>query len=314
MKIKKLDLDGANEIGDDFDIAGRNEAEKVISEADPVVKEEPRDSAPSERVESFSLLPPSPKLPFVAPGTDKDNADDVILPRLIEATKPAAPGRILIKDLKNSLVYSEVVKEVENKAREKAARMEDGELSDSSGNNRTPTLSPSPSRGERLGTPSLSPESTRSGSPSLRDKVPRDDLRMILKEKEKKRLVEIRKTKHRNGKDRREEKDKRRRSNSRSKSKTHSRSRRSRSNGKEKSREKSRERAREREKSRDRWERERSRERRKISRDADNDRYRSRSRDRSRDRRNNRGRSRSRERKLVRIYLKIRPLSYNIIV
>lgn len=64
--------------------------------------------------------------------------------------------------------------------------MEDGELSDSSSDdNRTPTLSPTPPQGR---SPSFSPsrEKMRSKmySPSRRIKT---DLRLVLREKEKKR-------------------------------------------------------------------------------------------------------------------------------
>lgn len=103
--------------------------------------------------------------------------------------KQPIQGKILIKDLKNSTVYNETVKAIENKQKAKAARLEDGELSDSSNDNRTPTLSPTPPRD---GSPSFS---------SSRDKIqnsmfsltgesvpPKTDLRLVLKEKEKKRL------------------------------------------------------------------------------------------------------------------------------
>ncbi|XP_015512644.1 protein Son isoform X1 [Neodiprion lecontei] len=331
-KVQKIDSDGfkknskisENYLNDEFDATTNGNANKNDSKLaeNSLIKTEPGLAMPEHSVHQQHealLEPSSPRQPFVASKTNKDNLEDIVMPRLLENPKQGAAGKILIKDLKHSVVYSEVVKEVENKAREKAARMEDGELSDSSGNDRTPTLSPSPSSCDNHGTPSLSPESNRSivrtPSPMLRLQqvgvTLRNDLRMILKEKEKKRREEI-KSKLRNGKQEREDKTRRdsndkgheekhhRKSGSRerkrSKSKSHSRSQRSRSKGKERSREKSRDR-RDRERSRDRWDHEWNRDRRKISKDGDKDRYRSRSRDRSRDRRNNRGRTRSRERK-----------------
>lgn len=67
--------------------------------------------------------------------------------------------------------------------------MEDGELSDSSSDdNRTPTLSPTPVQGR---SPSFSPsrEKMRSKmfSPSRRSISSKTDLRLVLREKEKKR-------------------------------------------------------------------------------------------------------------------------------
>ncbi|XP_046752138.1 protein Son-like isoform X2 [Diprion similis] len=331
QKVQKIDGDGFKEnskisenyLNDEIDKATKGNANKKVSKLAeiPLIKTEPGLAKPDHSASQDEALlePSSLRQPFVANKINKDDSKDIVMPRLLENPKQAAPGKILIKNLKHSIVYSEVVKEVENKAREKAARMEDGELSDSSGIDRTPTLSPSPSRCDDRGTPSLSPESNRSivrtPSPILRLQqvglTPKNDLRMILKEKEKKRREEM-KSKLRNGKREREHKTHRdsndkdhgekhqRKSGSRerkrSKSKTHSRSQRSRSNGKERSREKSRDR-RDREKSRDTWDHEWNRDRRKASKDGDKDRYRSRSRDRSRDRRNNRGRTRSRERK-----------------
>ncbi|XP_048512523.1 protein Son isoform X2 [Athalia rosae] len=335
-KVQKLDASiddigesfniGNKDREDSFDIALRKESEETVFEIERnlSVKKEP-DSPKIPLEKKIAVIPAYPQLPFIDSRVTDDASEDVIS-KFLETPKPVAPGRILIKDLKHSVVYSKVVKEVENKAKEKAARMEDGELSDSSGNNRTPTLSPSPSRIHRHGASSISPESNRSNirtpSPILRtqqhEKIPRDDLRMILKEKEKKRLEELKKSKIRNGKNHhrsnREHRDQvrkntndkdyddkySRRSESRdrrrSKSKTHSRSQRSRSNGQDISRERSRDRK-ERERSRDRWEREQGRDQRKVTRDGEKDRYRSRSRERSRDRRNNRGRTRSKERK-----------------
>lgn len=101
----------------------------------------------------------------------------------------------MIKDLKNSTVYNEVVKALENKQKAKAARMEDGELSDSSSSsndNRTPTLSPTPPRNRSS---SFSPSRDRIRSKTFSPtggSAPKSDLRLVLKEKEKKRLKIVR--------------------------------------------------------------------------------------------------------------------------
>lgn len=96
----------------------------------------------------------------------------------------------MIKDLKNSTVYNETVKAIENRRKAKAAKMEDGELSDSTDDNRTPTLSPTPPRDN---SPSFSSSRDRiqnSMFSSTGELIPsRTDLRLILREKEKKRLV-----------------------------------------------------------------------------------------------------------------------------
>lgn len=51
--------------------------------------------------------------------------------RCIEKTKNPINCKIQIKDLKNSKVYNNVMKEIENKKKEKAERLEDGEITDS---------------------------------------------------------------------------------------------------------------------------------------------------------------------------------------
>lgn len=99
----------------------------------------------------------------------------------------------MIKNLKNSTVYSETVKAIENKQKAKAARMEDGELSESSSNdNRTPTLSPTPPRNRSS---SFSPSRDRSKmfSPIRGSITSKSDLRLVLKEKERKRLKILKK-------------------------------------------------------------------------------------------------------------------------
>lgn len=95
-----------------------------------------------------------------------------------------------------------MVKAIENKKRAKAAIMEDGEyimedgeLSDSSSNdNRTLTLSPTPPQDR---SPSFSPsrEKMRNKvfSPSRGSISSKTDLRLVLKKKEKKKLVIIKK-------------------------------------------------------------------------------------------------------------------------
>jgi len=96
----------------------------------------------------------------------------------------------LIKDLKNSTVYSETVKAIENKQKAKAAGMEDGELSDSSSDdNRTPTLSPTPPP-NRSSSFSPNRDTIRSKvfSPTRGSVASKTDLRLVLKEKERKRF------------------------------------------------------------------------------------------------------------------------------
>lgn len=210
----------------------------------------------------------------------------------IEKVKQPIQGKILIKDLKNSTIYNETVKAIENKKKEKAAKMEDGELSDSSSDNRTPTLSPTPSQEDLFRSPSFSPSRDRKKSRmhSPTKGSIKTDLRLVLREKEKKKLGvsdhnDIRGTKNKN---------KRSRSchsqdSKRSRSQTRYSSHRSRSRGREKLRDKSKEK---------RLDRDRSNERRDLGRSRERRRYRSRSEDRNKDK-YMRGRSRSRERKLV---------------
>ncbi|RZF37952.1 hypothetical protein LSTR_LSTR005452 [Laodelphax striatellus] len=62
----------------------------------------------------------------------------------IEKPKPAVGGKIMIKNLKFSSVFEETVKQVEEQARLKAERYEEGELSDSSSNLRSESKSSSP--------------------------------------------------------------------------------------------------------------------------------------------------------------------------
>lgn len=105
-----------------------------------------------------------------------------------EKLKNPPAQKILIKDLKNSEVYNNVVKEAENKKKEKDERLEDGEITDSGDeSNRTPSLSPSP--------PPLggmrSDRKKYSRSPSSTKQITKkNDLRLILKEKEKMKQME----------------------------------------------------------------------------------------------------------------------------
>lgn len=97
----------------------------------------------------------------------------------------------MIKDLKNSTVYNETVKAIENKQKAKAAGMEDGELSDSSSedNIRTPTLSPTPPRNRSSSfSPSRDKIRNKMFSPTRGSVTSKTDLRLVLKEKERKRL------------------------------------------------------------------------------------------------------------------------------
>lgn len=98
----------------------------------------------------------------------------------------------MIKDLKNSTVYNETVKAIENKQKAKAAGMEDGELSDSSSednNNRTPTLSPTPPRNRSSSfSPSRDKIRNKMFSPTRSSTTSKTDLRLVLKEKERKRF------------------------------------------------------------------------------------------------------------------------------
>lgn len=95
----------------------------------------------------------------------------------------------MIKNLKNSTVYSETVKAIENEQKAKAAIMEDGELSDSSSNNNTPTLSPTPPRNRSSSfSPSRDRIRSKMFSPTTGSVASRTDLRLVLKEKEWKRL------------------------------------------------------------------------------------------------------------------------------
>lgn len=218
---------------------------------------------------------------------------------IIEKSDQPIKGKILIKDLKNSIVYNETVKEVENKKKEKAARMEDGEISDSNSENRTPTLSPTPPRRD-----SFDPADPTDDSSIAISSHQVKDLRLVLKHKEK-----VKKTHDRRGSreereprsrnDETKDRGKSHRERSRDKGNTsHSKDRKSESMYSH-SRRRSRSRGREyhRTRSNERRFRDRSNDRRSTrSRERRYSNGRSRSEDKGRDR-SSRGRSRSKERK-----------------
>lgn len=198
----------------------------------------------------------------------------------------------MIKDLKNSTVYSETVKAIENEQKAKAAIMEDGELSDSSSNNnRTPTLSPTPPRNRSSSfSPNRDGIRSKMFSPTTGSVTSRTDLRLVLKEKEWKRLkiIEIGKiyigSNYKKNFNCRGTRDKN----------SHSQDRRSKSRTRYSSRSDRREKQRGR--SRERCERNRSSERRDSGRSRERHRYRSHSENKDK---YMRSRSASRERKLT---------------
>ncbi|XP_066587221.1 protein Son-like isoform X2 [Prorops nasuta] len=241
----------------------------------------------------------SPKLPPI-PKKVEDDSDETLIPKVLDKSKPITQGKILIKDLKNSTVYNDAIKQVESKMKAKEARMEDGELSDSSSEDRTPTLSPTPPP-NLFRSPSLSPNLERMKeklfSPPLKTSK-KHDLRMILKEKEKKRLgqskskMQEKEHKDKNQKDQLESnsRDRKRSRSCYSSDRKHSNSPTRSNSGRSRSRGKDRQRGR----SKDRYERCRSREKRSRSRGR---RYRSPSDEKSKDKYWHRSKSRSRERK-----------------
>lgn len=81
-------------------------------------------------------------------------------------------------------MYNNVVKEIENKKKEKAERLEDGEITDSDeeDENRTPTLSPTPPPEHN----SLRSDRKKYSSPSSKH-TKKNDLRNVLKDKERKK-------------------------------------------------------------------------------------------------------------------------------
>ncbi|XP_011142017.1 protein SON isoform X1 [Harpegnathos saltator] len=281
-KIMKLD---SNDLKTDYpnisDMSEKNNMKDTTKLDDPNKKE-----TVETDINDFG----SPPLPPIS--KKKDESDEPIIPKLTEKIKQSVQGKILIKDLKNSTIYNETVKAIENKKKAKEAKMEDGELSDSSNDNRTPTLSPTPSRDNLFRSPSFSPnrdkKKSRMHSPTKSSMKP--DLRLVLREKEKKKLGVNDQKDDSNHKDTKD-KDKRSRSchsqdRKRSRSRTRYSSHRSRSRGREKWRDKSREKR----------DRDKSNEKRDLGKSRERRRYRSRSEDRNKDK-YTRGRSRSKERK-----------------
>lgn len=126
----------------------------------------------------------SPQLPPISKKLEK-NSEEPIIPKFLEKPKSGTHGKILIKDLKNSTVYNETVKEIENKEKAKAAKMEDGEISDSSADNRTPTLSPTPPRRTLSLSPPFDNLNSRTLSPTRVGPNSKNDLRLILRERER---------------------------------------------------------------------------------------------------------------------------------
>ncbi|XP_026298666.1 protein SON-like isoform X4 [Apis mellifera] len=266
----------------------------------------------SELENIFEKEPDSPQLPPISKKM-QDESEEQLISKVLEKPKQGYQGKILIKDLKNSIVYNDTVREIEIKEKEKAARMEDGELSDSSTDNKTPTLSPSPIRCISLRSLTLSPTleniENRILSPLKGEVTAKNDLRLILREKEKKRLEDVdkregieksklymdneykEKTYNYNNKVTTSKNSKynhncHSQERKRSESHTYMNLRRSRSREKDKRRDKSK----------DRYNKSRSSDRRESSKCKERRRYRSRSDDRSKDK-YIRGRSRSRERK-----------------
>ncbi|XP_076668342.1 uncharacterized protein LOC143368960 isoform X2 [Andrena cerasifolii] len=185
-KIPKFTTDNVKRKGRNKDGLDKNNSD-ALTNFDQVlsVKKEPGLEGTRAMGSKSPLLPPLSK-------KIQDESEEPLIPKILEKPKQTVQGKILIKDLKNSAVYNETVKEIENKEKERAARMEDGELSDSSTDNRTPTLSPSPVRCISLRSPTLSPTSEKventMPSPTKGGITARNDLRLILREKEKKRL------------------------------------------------------------------------------------------------------------------------------
>ncbi|KAF3426897.1 hypothetical protein E2986_07602 [Frieseomelitta varia] len=302
-KISKLDTcNNVKKKNNKDNDSEKKDIEKSESFEKLVIKKDP------ELENVFKKEPDSPQLPPISKKV-QDDSEEQLISKVLEKSKQGHQGKILIKDLKNSAVYNDTVREIENKEKEKAARMEDGELSDSSTDNKTPTLSPSPIRCTSL-SPTLEKVENRVLSPMKGEVTARNDLRLVLREKEKKRLGDVDKrlegieksklymdneykqkaynynNKITMSKDNRNthncHSQEKRRSESRSRVSSH--------------RSRSKERDKRRDKSRDRYNKNRNSDQRESLKCKERRRHRSRSNDRSRDK-YVRGRSRSRERK-----------------
>ncbi|KYM76426.1 Protein SON [Atta colombica] len=282
-KAKIIKMDDDNDCGDmKYDDAKSHlEVSEKINMND---EEKPDDlhvlKKDSDTTDKLLINSSSPQLPPIS--KKDDEFDEPVIPKLLEKSKQLSQGKILIKDLKNSTVYNETVKAIENKQKAKAAGMEDGELSDSSSednNNRTPTLSPTPPRNRSSSfSPSRDKIRNKMFSPTRSSTTSKTDLRLVLKEKERKRII-MKNFNYRGTKDKDSRSQDRR-----SRSRTRYSSRSSRSDRREKQRGRSRERR----------ERNRSNERRDSGRSRE--RYRYRNHNENKDK-YTRGRSMSRERK-----------------
>ncbi|KAK9298201.1 hypothetical protein QLX08_008366 [Tetragonisca angustula] len=301
-KISKLDTcNNVKKKNNKDNDSEKKDVEKSESFEKLVIKKDP------ELENEFKKEPDSPQLPPISKKV-QDDSEEQLISKVLEKSKQGHQGKILIKDLKNSAVYNDTVREIENKEKEKAARMEDGELSDSSTDNKTPTLSPSPIRCTSL-SPTLEKVENRVLSPVKGEVTARNDLRLILREKEKKRLGDVDKRLEGIEKSKlymdNEYKQKAYNYNSKitmSKDNRHIHNCHSQEKGRSESRSRvsshrsrSKERDKRRDKSRDRYNKNRSDQRESLK-CKERRRHRSRSNDRSRDK-YVRGRSRSRERK-----------------
>ncbi|KAJ8678684.1 hypothetical protein QAD02_014471 [Eretmocerus hayati] len=268
-KIRRLDDTEGLKKKDSDDAVKSKTSEAVKIKQEKTV--ESKDETSMEKV-SNSTVPPVSRLL-------DDDAEALTVPKLLEKSKNLPAQKIIIKDLKNSEVYNKTVKEIEDKEKEKALHMEDGEITDSDDDeNRTPSLSPSPPRDQS--SKMRSDRRKYSTSSNSKRTTKKHDLRLVLEEREKKRrLKSERSSSKTNQHDDRDNSRSRDHSKKRSHS-VHSKDRRTRSRSGD----------------RGRHGRGRSRERNSRARSrSDRDNYSSRSEDRNRSRR--RGRSRSRERK-----------------
>ncbi|XP_016839364.1 protein SON [Nasonia vitripennis] len=282
-KVRKLEKSSKDKSKDSGEAKDDVETVKIKKE-----KVDPNNETKLPELKEISpALPPISSISKIL----NDDAEAVEVPKLLEKSKNSISCKILIKDLKNSEVYNNAVKEVENKQKEKAERMEDGEITDSDddnnnnaneNNNRTPTLSPTPP-------PDIgglrSDRSRYSESPSSSRITKKTDLRLMLKQKEKKKKQRLEGGRSRSKSSRKDVKSSRSKDRHGDRSRScHSRDRRTRSRSGDRNRHI-------RGRSRDRRDSRRSSER--HGRDAD--RYKSRSEDRNKNKW--RGRSRSKERK-----------------
>ncbi|XP_014223647.1 protein SON isoform X1 [Trichogramma pretiosum] len=186
-KIKKIKVEK------DADTEKKSRHKKSHSKKDiePIkIKEEKKDPKEDEtNVERQEEIVSSPFSAIPKKLTEDSEAPEV--PKLLEktSTKPTIM-KIMIKDLKNSEVFNNTVKKVEEEKKEKADKLEEGEITDSDdedkNNMRTPSLSPSPVSHRRY-----------SRSPRRQSRT--RDLRNLLKEKEKIKRISSHRSRSRNG-------------------------------------------------------------------------------------------------------------------